>query len=45
MVSEEIGSDLAKRDSAADNGNVAKFPNPELARPNAWDPKNFGGRR
>jgi eukaryotic-like serine/threonine-protein kinase len=44
MVSEEIGSDLAKSDPAA-NGNVAKFPNPELARPNAWDPKNFGGRR
>jgi eukaryotic-like serine/threonine-protein kinase len=45
MVSEEVGSDLAKRDSAAADGNAAKLANPELTRPNAWDPKNFGGRR
>ena len=45
MVSEEVGSDLAKRDSGAADGNAAKLANPELARPNAWDPKTFGGRR
>jgi hypothetical protein len=46
MVSEDIGSDLAKRDSMAPSANVAKFSDQEApARPNAWDQKTFGGRR
>jgi eukaryotic-like serine/threonine-protein kinase len=46
MISEGTGSDLAKHDSTAAGPNVAKFANEEsMARPNAWDSKNFGGRR
>ena len=46
MVSEGVGSDLAKHDATAAEANAAKPATLESSpRPNAWDPKNFGGRR
>jgi hypothetical protein len=46
MLSEAVVSDLAKHDATAADANAAKpAPLESSTRPNAWDPKNFGGRR